>query len=417
MPELLVIFFLYFGGSYLLGLVLAPFGVAGFVEVSGFWSAVLALALVQGAYASEVFRGAILAVPAGLHEAAAALGLKPLFVLRHITAPIALRYAFPGLANLWMVIVKNTPLVSVVGLEDFIRAAGTAGQNTKEYLFFFGLVIAVYLVAFGRLDGGAGADRDAGSPRNLSFGACPMIMDLETALAYLPGLLRGALVTLELTVATIVIGLLIAVPVALCRNARNAPLRWFAIVFVFFFRGAPLLALLYMIYYGLPELPGLKESWAWTLALAAVPLRRAGAVAELGRLSGGNPRRRHAPRAARRDRGGDGRRLRPPRRSCATCSRRTRRGSRCAPTATRSSSSSRARRWRASSPCASCSPTPTRSISTPSIRSRPYLAAGALYLALVFIVLRAVGFAERMLSPELRVGSSSAADAAGMPRP
>ena len=168
-PELLVIFFLYFGGSYLLGLVLAPFGVGGFVEVSGFWSAVLALALVQGAYASEVFRGAMLAVPTGLHEAAAALGLKPLFVLRHITAPLALRYAFPGLANLWMVIVKNTPLVSVVGLEDFIRAAGTAGQNTKEYLFFFGLVIAVYLVLSG-VSMAVQARIETRLTRNLSFG-------------------------------------------------------------------------------------------------------------------------------------------------------------------------------------------------------------------------------------------------------
>ena len=149
LPELLVIFFLYFGGAYLLGLILRPFGFSGFVEVSGFWSAVLALALVQGAYASEVFRGAILAVPPGLGEAAAALGLRPAHIMRTVTAPMALRYAFPGLANLWMVIIKNTPLVSVVGLEDFMRAAGTAGQNSKRYLFFYGLVIVVYLVLSG----------------------------------------------------------------------------------------------------------------------------------------------------------------------------------------------------------------------------------------------------------------------------
>jgi His/Glu/Gln/Arg/opine family amino acid ABC transporter permease subunit len=146
LPELLVIFFIYFGGVYLLALALAPFGIKGFTEISGFWSAVVALAVVQGAYTSEVFRGAFLAVPTGLREAAAALGLRPRTVLRHVTAPVALRYAFPGLANLWMVVIKNTPLVSVVGLEDFIRAAGTAGQNTKEYLFFYGVVIVVYLV-------------------------------------------------------------------------------------------------------------------------------------------------------------------------------------------------------------------------------------------------------------------------------
>jgi His/Glu/Gln/Arg/opine family amino acid ABC transporter permease subunit len=149
LPELLVVFFLYFGGGYLLGLLLVPFGYSRFIEVSGFWSAVLALALVQGAYASEVFRGAFLAVPRGLGEAGQALGLAPRQVLRTITAPMAFRYAFPGLANLWMVVIKNTPLVSVVGLEDFIRAAGTAGQNTKRYFLFYGTVIVVYLVLSG----------------------------------------------------------------------------------------------------------------------------------------------------------------------------------------------------------------------------------------------------------------------------
>jgi len=146
LPELLVIFFIYFGGAFLLSALLATFGIKGFVEVSGFWSAVVALALVQGAYTSEVFRGAFLAVPIGLREAAAALGLHAGGILRHITAPVALRYAFPGLANLWMVVIKNTPLVSVVGIEDFIRAAGTAGQSTKRHLLFYAIVIAVYLL-------------------------------------------------------------------------------------------------------------------------------------------------------------------------------------------------------------------------------------------------------------------------------
>ncbi|HEX2137497.1 MAG TPA: ABC transporter permease subunit [Microvirga sp.] len=148
-PELLVIFFLYFGGSFLLGAMLSPLGFDGFVEVDGFWAAVLALALVQGAYASEVFRGAFVAVPTGLREAAQALGLRPAAVFRLVVLPVALRYAFPGLSNLWMVVVKNTPLVSVVGLNDFIRAAGVAGQNSKAYFLFYGSVIAVYLVISG----------------------------------------------------------------------------------------------------------------------------------------------------------------------------------------------------------------------------------------------------------------------------
>jgi His/Glu/Gln/Arg/opine family amino acid ABC transporter permease subunit len=172
LPELLVIFFLYFGGAFLLGLVLAPFGIKGFTEISGFWSAVVALGLVQGAYTSEVFRGAFLAVPTGLREAAAALGLHPRVIIRHITAPVAFRYAFPGLANLWMVVIKNTPLVSVVGLEDFIRAAGTAGQNTKEHLFFYGVVIAVYLV-LSAVSMGLQARIERRLRQNFAFGASP----------------------------------------------------------------------------------------------------------------------------------------------------------------------------------------------------------------------------------------------------
>jgi polar amino acid transport system permease protein len=148
-PELLVILFIYFGGSFLLGSFLGLFGGTGFVEVSGFWSGVLALSLVQGAYASEVFRGAIQAVPTGMREAARSLGLRSFPAFGLVILPLALRFAFPGLANLWMVVVKNTPLVSVVGLHDLIREAGVAGQNSKAYFFFYGCVIVAYLAISG----------------------------------------------------------------------------------------------------------------------------------------------------------------------------------------------------------------------------------------------------------------------------
>lgn len=148
-PELLVILFIYFGGSFLLGSLLGLFGTRGFVAISGFWSGVLALALVQGAYASEVFRGAIRAVPTGMVEAARSLGLRPGHAFALVVLPLALRYAFAGLANLWMVVVKNTPLVSVVGLADLIREAGVAGQNSKAYFLFYGCVIVAYLAISG----------------------------------------------------------------------------------------------------------------------------------------------------------------------------------------------------------------------------------------------------------------------------
>lgn len=115
-----------------------------------------------------------------------------------------------------------------------------------------------------------------------------MIMDLDTALATLPELLTGALVTLELTLATLLVGMVIAAPVALCRNAWNIGARAFGAAFVFLFRGAPLLALLYMVYYGLPEIPLLRESFAWTLlsrpfpcAVLALSLNSAGYLAEI----------------------------------------------------------------------------------------------------------------------------------------
>jgi polar amino acid transport system permease protein len=149
LPELLVILFVYFGGSFLLGSLLGLFGDRGFVEIGGFWSGVRALALVQGAYASEVFGGAIRQVPSGMVEAARSLGLRPAHGFVLVVLPLALRYAFAGLANLWMEVVKNTPLVSVVGISDLIREAGVAGQNTKAYFLFYGCVIAAYLAISG----------------------------------------------------------------------------------------------------------------------------------------------------------------------------------------------------------------------------------------------------------------------------
>jgi His/Glu/Gln/Arg/opine family amino acid ABC transporter permease subunit len=147
-PELLVIFLFYFGGGLLVQALLAPFGVAR-VEVSAFAAGLVALSLIQGAYASEVFRGALAAVPHGLNEAAYALGMHAVTVNLTITLPLAFRYALPGLVNLWMVIVKTTVLVSAIGLEDFVRSASTAGQNTKEYFTFYSAVLVTYLVLSG----------------------------------------------------------------------------------------------------------------------------------------------------------------------------------------------------------------------------------------------------------------------------
>lgn len=145
-PELLIIFLFYYGSALALQAILAPFGIGWRIEIGPFTAGVIAISLIQAAYTSEIFRGAILAVPRGPQEAATALGLTPYQTFRIVVLPIAFRYAFPGLANMWLVVLKNTPLVSAIGLHDLIRAAGTAGQNTKQYFTFYVTVLAVYLV-------------------------------------------------------------------------------------------------------------------------------------------------------------------------------------------------------------------------------------------------------------------------------
>jgi His/Glu/Gln/Arg/opine family amino acid ABC transporter permease subunit len=149
LPELLVIFFIYFALAYLLEALFSLVGITLRIAFGPFASGVIAMAIVIGSYASEVAKGAFNAVPRGMAEAARALGLSRRQTVLKIVLPLALRHAFPGLSNLWMVVIKTTPLLSAIQIEDFIRAAGTAGQNTKHYFAFYGASIAVYLLISG----------------------------------------------------------------------------------------------------------------------------------------------------------------------------------------------------------------------------------------------------------------------------
>ncbi|MDP9138268.1 MAG: ABC transporter permease subunit [Pseudomonadota bacterium] len=145
-PELLVIFLVYYGASFGLQALLRPFGIDRFIDVSAFWAAVIALSVIHAAYASEVFKGAFIAVPAEQIEAARAFGMSRGLAFARIKLPIALRLAFAGLVNMVLVTLKSTPLVSAIGLQDLIRAAGEAGQNTKYYFQFFMASLVVYLI-------------------------------------------------------------------------------------------------------------------------------------------------------------------------------------------------------------------------------------------------------------------------------
>ncbi|MDP2697914.1 ABC transporter permease [Thalassospira sp.] len=147
-PELLVILLIYFGGTIAVQRLAEVFGGEDVrVDIPAFWSGVAALALVQGAFASEVFRAAIQAIPVGQIEAATACGMTPLQIFLRIKLPQMWRFALPGLNNLFQVLIKDTALISVVGVEEILRMAAI-GAGTEKAPFTFYLVAMLMFLAF-----------------------------------------------------------------------------------------------------------------------------------------------------------------------------------------------------------------------------------------------------------------------------
>jgi polar amino acid transport system permease protein len=144
-PELLLIIVLFYAGSSGIAALLSSLGL-GEVEISGFAAAVGVLGVVQGAYQTEVIRGAIVAIPKGQIEAARAYGMPPAMRLRRVVVPLMLPLALPGLANLWMILLKDTALISVVGFSELLYIGKQAAGSTKHYFLFYIAVGAIYLV-------------------------------------------------------------------------------------------------------------------------------------------------------------------------------------------------------------------------------------------------------------------------------
>jgi len=144
LPELLTLFIVYYGGQILIQKIVGLF-TDGYVEVNAFVAGLTALGLVFAAYASEVFLGAFHGIGRGQYEAAHALGLRPFATMRLVILPQLLRLALPGLANLWLVLLKDTALVSVIALEDLMRKANLAVVTTKEPFLFYLVVCLIYL--------------------------------------------------------------------------------------------------------------------------------------------------------------------------------------------------------------------------------------------------------------------------------
>ena len=143
-PELVLILLLYYAGTDLINQVLTSMGYQR-IDISGLAAGIAVLGIVQGAYSTEVIRGAILAVPQGQIEAARAYGMPPGLMLRRITLPAMLPFAIPGLANLWLIATKDTALLAIVGFNELTLATRQAAGVTKAYLIFYLAAGVLYL--------------------------------------------------------------------------------------------------------------------------------------------------------------------------------------------------------------------------------------------------------------------------------
>lgn len=140
-PELLVILLVYFGGTAALTAL-----VGSYVEVSALWAGVFSLTVVFGAYATEIFRGAIQAIPRGQTDAALSIGLAPWQTWLLVILPQMARIALPALCNLWISLLKDTSLISIVGLSDIMRVAVVGAGSMRDPLTFYLAASALYLM-------------------------------------------------------------------------------------------------------------------------------------------------------------------------------------------------------------------------------------------------------------------------------
>lgn len=145
LPELLTLFLVYYGLQIAILQALKFIGVNTYIEVNSFAAGMVALALVFSSYASEAFLSAFRGIPQGQYEGGYSLGLSPGKTMRLVILPQLIRLALPALGNLWLVLLKETALVSVIGLTDIMLSSYRAARITKEPFLFFGLACLIYL--------------------------------------------------------------------------------------------------------------------------------------------------------------------------------------------------------------------------------------------------------------------------------
>ena len=149
LPELLTLLMIYFGAPLAVQAALRAIGVNARVEPSAFFAGVLALSLVSAAFASEVFLSAFNGISRGQWEGAYALGLNRRRTLGLVILPQLVRLSLPGLSNSWLVLLKDTSLVSIIALEDLLRATNLAVGATKQPFLFYTTACCLYLLMTG----------------------------------------------------------------------------------------------------------------------------------------------------------------------------------------------------------------------------------------------------------------------------
>jgi len=145
-PELLVIYLFFFGGSSAVMFVAKIFGYDGYIEVNAFLTGAISIGIISGAYSTEVFRGAVQSIDKGQFEASKVLGFKKKIYFLKVIIPQMLRLALPNISNVWQITLKDTSLISVTGLVEIMRQSYVAAGSTRDPLFFYSFAGILYLL-------------------------------------------------------------------------------------------------------------------------------------------------------------------------------------------------------------------------------------------------------------------------------
>ena len=145
-PELLVIYLFFFGGSSAIMFIASVFGYNNYIEINAFLTGAFSIGIISGAYSTEVFRGAIQSIDKGQFEASNVLGFNKVTRFYKIILPQMLRLSILNLSNVWQITLKDTSLISVTGLVEIMRQSYIAAGSTRDPLLFYTVAAILYLM-------------------------------------------------------------------------------------------------------------------------------------------------------------------------------------------------------------------------------------------------------------------------------